>query len=48
MNLSTVNIQKEIKKNWKKYFDQIFTPIPFVELELTLERNSVSLFFLYT
>ena len=47
MNLSTVNKQKEIKI-LKKYFDQFFTPTPFVELELSLGRNSVSLLYLYT
>ena len=47
MNLPTVNIQKENKK-MRKYFDQFFTPTLFVELELSLERKSVLLFFLYT
>ena len=49
MNLSTVNIQEEIKEIEKKYFDQFFyPPTPFAELKLNLERNSVSLFFLHT
>ena len=48
MNLFTVNKQKEIKNFEKNILTSFFTPTHSVELELSLGRNSVSVFFLYT
>ena len=46
MNLSTVNIQKEIQSLEEEKMTRCFTSTPFDKLELSLGRNSVSQFFL--
>ena len=43
MNLSTANIPKEIYNLEKIILNEIFTPAPFDELELTLWRNFIPL-----